>query len=76
MVGFGKNEAQPGRGQPAHAQSLPIAVGLDHPVQYVWDAHLLLLIDQQRNVIYSFGANLYFCHSGRSLPQFRFSCKK
>ena len=71
MVPFRENVAQPRCGQPAHAQPPSIAMGLDHLVQYLRDAHLLLLMDEQWHVIYSFRPYLYFfCHSDRSLPQF------
>ena len=76
MVRFGEEVTEPGCGQPADAQPFPIAGRLDHLVQHFRDVHVLLLMDQQREVVYSFGVNFYFCHSGRSLPQFRFSCKK
>jgi len=31
---------------------------------------------QQRDVVYPFCTNSYFCHGNRSMTHFRFSCKK
>ena len=76
MVGLREDESPPGGGQPTDAQSLSITVGLDHRIQNLRNAHPVLLMHQQRDIIDPFRVNLYFCHSGKSLPQFCFYGKK
>lgn len=76
VVSLGKNVGQPTDGQPTDTQPLAIAMRFDHRAQYLGNAHRLLLAYQQGYVVYPFCVDVYLCHSGRSLLQFRFSRKK
>lgn len=72
MVSFGENVTESDGAEIFHPQPLSIAVGVDHHVQHIGDAHLLLLMDQQRYVVYSFSAILCFYHVDEIYRNFAF----
>jgi hypothetical protein len=72
MIRRRQNECQPGYHGLSDTQSLPMPVGLNVFIDDFGQAHLMLLGDQQRYVVYAFISDFHFCHHGRSLPGFCF----
>ena len=72
MVGLRKDKCQPGENCVPHTQALPTPMGFDGCIDNLSDAHFVVLLNQQRNAIYSFALYFNFCHNVRCIPVFCF----